>query len=90
MVGGHGGTALSMYRYPIFCGASVGSRISIEPPRSQRHSLLGIVPLPAYFFTPLSLSRTDSKMKFTAASVIVGLTSAQAFMVQPTMKTSGP
>lgn len=29
-------------------------------------------------------------MKFTAASVIVGLTSAQAFMVQPTMKTSGP
>ncbi|CAM9387996.1 unnamed protein product [Laminaria digitata] len=29
-------------------------------------------------------------MKFIAASVLVGLTSAQAFMVQPTMKTSGP
>lgn len=36
------------------------------------------------------LSQTDSIMKFTAASVIVGLSSAQAFMVQPTMKTSGP
>lgn len=28
-------------------------------------------------------------MKFTAASVLVGIASTQAFMVQPQMKTSG-